>query len=223
MSSPAQTPPPPEPQDRRARRRQETIEEILDIAEAVMAADGVNALSLSEIARRLGVQPPSLYTYFPSLMALYDALFERGSRAHVDNASAAVAAAPPGMAAVVAWVEAETRWGVEHQAIAQLLFQRPVPSFVPSEWAMAPVMSSVVNLRALLGEAVRLGELGPGADSDEAANLVIVWGNGIFACTAANEPGCAWGEGRFTPLFPKVVPLLTSVYPPPAKPRRTKA
>lgn len=223
MSSPAQTPPPPEPLDRRARRRQETIEEILDIAEAVMAADGVNALSLSEIARRLGVQPPSLYTYFPSLMALYDALFERGSRAHVENALAASAAAPPGLAAVVAWLEAETRWACEHQAIAQLLYQRPVPSFVPSEQAMAAVVKAVASLRVALGEAVRLGELGPGADSEEAVHLLIIWGNGIFGPTAANEPGCAWGEGRFTPHFPKIVNLLISVYPPPAKPRRTKA
>ena len=61
--------------DRRARRRQETIEEILDIAVQVMTEEGVNGLSLSEVARRLGVQPPSLYKYFPSLMAVYDELF----------------------------------------------------------------------------------------------------------------------------------------------------
>jgi len=223
MSSSAQTSPPPEPVDRRARRRQETIEEILDIAEDVMAAEGTNALSLSEIARRLGVQPPSLYTYFPSLMALYDALFERGTRAHVEYASAAVAAAPPGLPAVVTWLEAETRWGVEHQAIAQLLFQRPVPSFVPSEQAMAPVFSSLANLRAALADAVRLGHLGPGAASDEAVDLVVMWGNGIFACAAANEPDRAWRDDRFTPHLDKVVNLLTSVYPPTAKPRRAKA
>jgi hypothetical protein len=75
----------------------------------------------------------------------------------------------------------------------------------------------------MLREAVRLGELGPGADSDEAANLLIIWGGGIFAATASNEPGSAWGEGRFTPHVPKVVNLLTSVYPPPARPRRTRA
>ena len=63
------------PADRRARRRQETIEEILDLAEAVMTEEGVNGLSLAEVARRLGVQPPSLYKYFPSLMSVYDALF----------------------------------------------------------------------------------------------------------------------------------------------------
>src|ERR1700723_346584 len=68
--------------DRRARRRQETIHEILDIARDVMTEEGVNGLSLAEVARRLGVQPPSIYKYFSSLMAVYDAIFERGQ---IDN------------------------------------------------------------------------------------------------------------------------------------------
>ena len=64
--------------DRRARRRQETIAEILDLAEQIMTEEGVPGLTLAEVARRLGVQPPSLYKYFPSLTAVYDALFEQG-------------------------------------------------------------------------------------------------------------------------------------------------
>ena len=78
--------------DRRARRRQETIEEILDIAIDVMSEDGVTGLSLAEVARRLGVRPPSLYKYFPSLHAVYDALFLRGSHEHLADASAAAMA-----------------------------------------------------------------------------------------------------------------------------------
>ena len=54
-------PAPAPPLDRRARRRRETIDEILRIAAEVMTQDGVNALSMAEIARRLGVQPPSIY------------------------------------------------------------------------------------------------------------------------------------------------------------------
>ncbi|HEX3979859.1 MAG TPA: helix-turn-helix domain-containing protein, partial [Acidimicrobiales bacterium] len=71
------------PGDRRARRRRETITEILDIALAVMAEEGVNGLSLAEVARRLGVRPPSLYKYFASIMAVYDALFLRGQVEHL--------------------------------------------------------------------------------------------------------------------------------------------
>src|SRR5271169_6354941 len=75
---------PPARSDRRARRRQQTIEEILDIATDVMTQQGVNGLSLAEVARRLGVQPPSLYKYFPSLMAIYDALFLEGQHQNLE-------------------------------------------------------------------------------------------------------------------------------------------
>ena len=106
--------------DRRARRRLETIEEILDIAEEVMTAEGVNGLSLSEVARRLGVQPPSLYKYFPSLMAVYDALFLRGQREHLATMRHAMADAEPGLAALAAGLDASGRWSLENRAIAQL-------------------------------------------------------------------------------------------------------
>ncbi|MEU0837731.1 helix-turn-helix domain-containing protein, partial [Streptomyces sp. NPDC005969] len=70
--------------DRRLRRRNETVQEILDVAVEVMAEEGVAALSLAEVARRVGMRPPSLYQYFPSKMAVYDALFERGMRQAVE-------------------------------------------------------------------------------------------------------------------------------------------
>src|SRR3954468_23666077 len=115
--------------DRRTRRRQETIEEILGIANTVMLEEGVNGLSLAEIARRLGVQPPSLYKYFPSLMAVYDALFERGMQEHLTVMRAAMAEAEPGVEALTAGLEASGRWCLENRAMAQMLFWRPVPSF----------------------------------------------------------------------------------------------
>jgi AcrR family transcriptional regulator len=56
--------------DRRVQRHNQTIEEILDLAIQVMAEDGVAALSLAEVARRMGMRPPSLYQYFPSKLAV---------------------------------------------------------------------------------------------------------------------------------------------------------
>ena len=53
---------------------------MLDVAVAVMAEQGVVGLSLGEVARRMGIRPPSLYVYFDSKNALYDAIFARGSR-----------------------------------------------------------------------------------------------------------------------------------------------
>lgn len=51
---------------RREQIYQETAEKILAIAREEMQRDGVAALSLGAIARKLGVRTPSLYTYFDS-------------------------------------------------------------------------------------------------------------------------------------------------------------
>jgi AcrR family transcriptional regulator len=216
MASPADTTIP----DRRARRRQETIAEILAIAEDVMTEEGVNGLSLSEVARRLGVKPPSIYKYFDSLMAIYDALFEQGQRDHLDAMSAAMRAAEPGLDALAAGLEASCRWCLAHPATAQLLFWRPVPSFEPTPQAMAPSVEMVQLQRHALAEAVAAGELGADADSDEAVFVGSIFVSGLIGQAIANEPGLPWGEGRFSPLFPKLLGTLTALYPARATRRR---
>jgi AcrR family transcriptional regulator len=199
--------------DRRARRRQETIEEILAIAEAVMIEEGVNGLSLSEVARRLGVRPPSIYKYLPSLMALFDALFERGQQAHLEAMRSAMADAEPGLDALTKGLEASGRWALSNRALAQLMFWRPVPSFTPSDEAMAPSVEMVTLQRRALSDAVCIGELGPDADSDEALYLVSTIISGVLTQAFANEPDLPWGEGRFTPVFPRLMQLLPALYP----------
>ena len=200
--------------DRRARRRQETIAEILDLATDVMTTEGVNGLSLAEIARRLGVQPPSLYKYFPSLMAVYDELFRRGQAEHLAVMREAMATAEPGLDARTAGLEARGRWLLANRAIAQLMFWRPVPSFEPSAEALAPSVEMVALERAAMADAVAAGQLGPEADSDEAVYLVSTLITGVLSQAMANEPDLAWGRGRFTSQFPKLMKLLAAAYPP---------
>src|SRR5262245_22353538 len=209
--------------DRRARRRQETIEEILDLAEAIMAEEGVNGLSLAEVARRLGVQPPSLYKYFPSLMSVYDALYARGAREHLEVMRGAMDASEPGLTALEAGLVASGHWCTEHRAIAQLLFWRPVPSFEPSPDAFAPSIEMMELNRKGLADAVAAGELGPDGATDEAIYLVSIMIAGTLSQAMANEPDLPWGEGRFSPLFPKLMSLLPAAYPPAGTRRRSRA
>ena len=210
MQSPA-----PQRVDRRARRRQETIEEILDIATDVMTEEGVNGLSLAEVARRLGVQPPSIYKYFPSLMAIYDALFRRGQVEHLEVMRQSMARAEPGLEGLTAGLEASGRWLLTNRPTAQLMFWRPVPSYRPSVEAIAPSVEMVVLQRARLAEAVDLGQLGPEADSEEAVYLVSTLIVGVLSQAMANEPDLEWGKGRFTSAFPKLMTLFAAAYPVP--------
>jgi AcrR family transcriptional regulator len=201
------------PPDRRARRRQETIEEILDIAVEVMSEVGVNGLTLAEVARRLGVQTPSLYKYFPSLHAVYDALFRKGAQEHLDVMRAAMASAEPGLDAMTAGLDAAGRWSLQNQALSQLLFWRPVPSFEPSPEAFAPSQEMVAIQQQAIADAVAAGQLGTEALT-EAIFLLSVLINGTITQAMANEPELEWGEGRFTPTFPRLLQLLPALYPP---------
>jgi AcrR family transcriptional regulator len=200
--------------DRRTRRRLETIEEILDIAQEVMTEDGVNALSLSEVARRLGVQPPSLYKYFDSLMAVYDALFERGQQQHLETLRTAVDGVAPGLPTLHALLEASGEWCLDNSPIAQLLFFRPVPGFEPTDASMGPSIAVIQLQRDALADAVAARQLGPQAASDEAVHVLSILVSGTIGQSIANEPDLPWGSGRFSPLLSRLIDLLVELYPP---------
>jgi AcrR family transcriptional regulator len=200
--------------DRRRRRREQTIDEILAVAVQVMSQDGVAGLSLSEVARRMGIQPPSLYKYFPSKLALYDELFRRGAHEVLAVFRSAAAAAEPGWPALVAGMEAVLRTGLDHQVVAQLLNWRPVPGFEPSAEAFAPSIEFVAEVRRLLGVAADHGELHPDAASEEGAAMLSVLAAGVMSQQLSNQPRASWEDGRFTSLTPRVLELFRSAYPP---------
>src|SRR3954465_4723690 len=118
--------------DRRQRRRLETIEEVLDVAVDLMGEQGVAGLSIGEVARRMGIRPPSLYVYFDSKNALYDALFERGANLIADTMQAfgeKLDQTLPLEESLLATANVFVKWAVKHPEYTQLLFRRPVPGF----------------------------------------------------------------------------------------------
>ena len=204
-------PPTAVPTDRRSRRRQETIEEILRLATEVMAEEGVGGLSLAAVARRLGVQPPALYKYFPSLTAIYDVLFRRGQQEHLAAVTAAMDAAPPGMAAVRAGMEAAGRWSVANRPLAQLLFWRPVAGFEPTPDAFAPSVEMVARFGAALRTAAEIGADGA---SEQGVRVVGVLLTGALSQQMANAPDASFEEGAFTTLLPHLVDMFVRAHPP---------
>ena len=201
--------------DRRVQRHNQTIEEILDLAIQVMAEDGVAALSLAEVARRMGMRPPSLYQYFPSKLAVYDALFERGARqtlAVVQPYQSRIAENPlEGLAAAqAAWND----WVMANPVLAQLLYWRPVPGFEPSPKAYQPALQLYDLGRAALQAAVDAGQLAPAAVSDEGDALYTILMAGVISQQLANEPAATAATGRFTRLTPTVLDMFVRYYAP---------
>jgi AcrR family transcriptional regulator len=200
--------------DRRLVRRQQTIEEALDIAVVVMTEVGVGGLSMSEIARRLGIRQPSLYKYFPSLHAVYDALFARGLARSVAAVLAAAAPQPAGVPRIRAGAKAWVRWAVDNPALAQLLVWRPVPGFAPTEATFAVSVQQMAQLQAEFAAAVRADELRPQAASDEGLRLYTVVLSGVISQQLANEPGAGYNTGIFSSLTDAALDMFFARYAP---------
>lgn len=202
--------------DRRSRRRQQTIDEILDASVALMETEGVAALSLSAVARQLGMQPPSLYQYFPSKMAIYDGLFRRGAEQVLDAHREARASATTTDQLELSriGVNAYARWSMQNQVLSQLLFWRTIPGFEPSSEAFAPALEAMQDLRLQLQAAVDEGQLHPDATSEEGLDLFTSLTAGLLSQQLANEPDATYEQGRFTKLMPVVLEMFQQRYRP---------
>jgi len=69
---------------KKAEQRAETMEQILDAAEAMFARHGLYGVTLKDVAKEVGVHHTLLNYYFADKKALFDAVFAR--RAHVTSA-----------------------------------------------------------------------------------------------------------------------------------------
>lgn len=201
MSSPSATGP-------RARQRERTREELLDAATRLMVETGVAELSLAEVARRVGLSQPSVYTYFDSRAEVFDALFLRGMDEHRKVVAKAVREAAGGWPSAAAAMDATLRFVVDHPVVAQLLFQRPVPGFTPSDEAYAPALDAVELVRTALEQGVERGQLHPDAATENGLGLLIVLTAGVSAQVLANEPGVPMDESRWARLLRPALELF---------------
>jgi AcrR family transcriptional regulator len=203
-----------QPGARRLRRHKETREQIVAEAIDIMGTQGVVGLSLGDLARRIGVRTPSLYTYFDSKNALYDELFRRGWQECYDEVLAhrerlgPVTSATDVVSRLQALQVTFVGWAVDHPALGQLMFMRPVPSWEPSP----PAYEAAVKFLGLLVDEVSAYRdhalLRVDADPDEIVTNMTTIGTGVIASQLANEPGVPYVQGRATRHFPA---LLTAV------------
>jgi AcrR family transcriptional regulator len=166
--------------DRRAERREATRAEILDAAWALAREQGLAGLSLRDVATRIGMRPPSLYWYFDSKHAIYDAMFAQGNRQLLDlMARSHWPDDPRELLRLIGRKFVE--FGAEDPARAQLLFMRTIPDFEPSPESYALAVEVVEQTRARLAAA--------GIDDPARFDLWTALVSGIASQQIANEPG----------------------------------
>lgn len=200
------------PKQRHRRNREEMTEAILTIAREIMREEGAAALNLHEIARRIGIKTPSLYAYFPSKMAIYDALFRQGFLIFAERMNENLQNIPPGLAQLHDAIEAYMLFANENPELYQIMFERPVPGFEPSPESMAISLSSLSRGREAATQAIQSMKRPPDLTAVQINDLVIAMMHGLTSLHQANEPHLPVGEGRFGSLIPAAAQLFKEAW-----------
>src|SRR2546430_3568361 len=116
--------------DKVTQRREAKVASIVASAWKLAREHGIAGVSLHALAREVGIRQPSLYEYFDSKHALYDAMFADGNRQLVERLDA-LKLPKNGRAAVKTFMRAFVDFALEDQARSALMFQRPIPGFTP--------------------------------------------------------------------------------------------
>ncbi len=173
--------------DPRARRRERARSDILELAWSLAERDGLASLSLRELARGAGMRAPSLYTYFESKGAIFDAMFVQGYE-QLDElyASLPVDRSDPAQSLASATSEF-VKFCQASIPRYQLLFTRVVPNWEPSVHAYA---ASVASYEPMASALEALGIKGR-AELD----LWVAVSAGLAAQQVANDPdGDRWAR-----------------------------
>ncbi|MCQ3930822.1 MAG: hypothetical protein DPW16_10220 [Chloroflexi bacterium] len=202
------------PAERRQRNRTEMIEAILDAARAVMREDGVAALNLQEVARRVGMRAPSLYTYFASKNAIYEALYVMGIRLYRERLTAIIQTYGITWEGLQAGLTHYMTFAKEYPELYQLVFERPVPGFVPSEEGNAEGRKLIEFTYEHMSRYVEAGVITPQLPIEQVSFLFVALMHGLTAMHMANEPDAPIETSRFGSLIPAAMALLRAGWSP---------
>jgi AcrR family transcriptional regulator len=197
--------------DRRSRRREATKAEILDAAWAIAREQGLTAISLRELAARVGMRAPSLYQYFDSKHAIYDAMFGQAARQAIEEVGIARVDTSDARGALRDRMHAMVRFMTTDPARASLLFQRTIPGFEPSAESYAPAVEFL--------DSARTGMASIGITDADALDMWTALVSGLANQQLANDPG---GD-RWIRLIDRAVDMyLAEVAPQLLKPKKGK-
>jgi AcrR family transcriptional regulator len=185
---------------RRARRRQETIDEVLDAARSMTRDDGLGSLSMRDLGARVGLHATSLYQYFPSKLDIYDALFALFHRELQDWMAGRTPMDDP-LEDFRSGSRRFTEFCIADATRYELMFQRTVPGFVPSLESMRLAEQSYAPMAAALA-ALGITEQ---ADID----LWVVVQMGLTDQQLGNDPG----GRRFVDLLDAAIDMYVASRP----------
>ena len=179
----------------REARRRDARADLLSTAWEIVREDGLGGLSLRDLARRAGITTPTVYAYFESKNAIYDAMF--GEAAH--NFAEMKAEPLEGADAQVNLVTEAQRFVdfcTSDVARYRLLFQHLIPGFNPTPESYAPAVRALELTREHLADN--------GAPAPAHCDIWTALTTGLVDQQIANDPG---GD-RWIRLIDEVVAMF---------------
>ncbi len=163
-----------------AERREARINQILLCAWQLAHEHGIAGLSLHALAASVGMRQPSLYEYFDSKHALYDAMFADGNRKLLERLDAVEAAADP-RATLKKMLRVFVDFALEDPARCELLFQRHIPGFTPSDSSFALAQDALGRVTTAMRHA--------GVTAQGDIDCLVAITAGLMEAQLANDPG----------------------------------
>lgn len=128
----------------------------------------------------MGMRAPSLYSYFPSKHAIYDAMFADAARAFLASQSA-YPMSGDALTGLTESLRGFVEFCTEDPTRYQLLFQRTIPGFEPSADSYALAVEALTAARDRLAAA--------GITDPQALDLATAVATGLADQQIANDPG----------------------------------
>ena len=167
--------------DRRAERRDATRAEILEAAWDLAREQGLTEISLRDLGDRVGMRAQSIYSYFDSKHAIYDAMFQEGNEELLHRMHGVRDAAGTPTERFRLGAQGFVEFALEDLPRCQLLFLRTIPGFEPSPEAYAPAVLVLELARDRLADI--------GITRPEMLDIWTALLSGIMQQQWANDPG----------------------------------
>lgn len=197
--------------DRQSERREATHAEILAAAWELAREKGLADLTLREVGSRIGMRAPSLYSYFDSKNAIYDAMFGQAWRQCLSGLDELEPTLPRSARRILKAISrAFFDFAVADLARHQLMNQRTIPGFVPSSAAYAPAVQVLDRTRAHLARC--------GVTRAQHADLYVAVVGGLIDAQQANDPG---GD-RWARLLDQAMDMFADHVGLPGSPKRRR-
>ena len=161
-------------------RRESARHAIVDAAWEAVRSEGLAGLSIRDLAKRVGITTPTIYAYFESKHAIYDAMFGSAASEFADLMAAPYGAGAP-RDVLAEGLRRFVEFCTSDPARYQLLFQRTIPGFEPSPDSYQLAVGLLQRGAEQLAAA--------GIDHPGALDLWTAVVGGLSAQQVANEPG----------------------------------